>query len=172
MNKAAIHTRIVTTTNVVTAVRNSNERCRGASAASAGSSASGPSVWTSPASLISILLGATAVGVCVDRCRRDTPEAGGDPEPAPRARLARCTPTLSAPMPVLPTGARDHERHLPLGRLRRALRGRQAAQGPRLPPGAGPRAADADQLRRPVVRRRAVGAERSARPLRLLRQDA
>ena len=39
-------------------------------------------------------------------------------------------------------------------------------------PGQGARAADAVQLRRPAVRRRDVGGERQARPLRLHHQDA
>ena len=51
--------------------------------------------------------------------------------------------------------------------LRRALRGRHAAQGRGLRTRPGAQPTDPDQLRRPAVRRRDVGAERAARPLRL-----
>ena len=56
--------------------------------------------------------------------------------------------------------------------LRRPLRSRPAAQGHGLRARACAPAADAVQLRRPAVRRCAVGRQRQARPLRLHAEDA
>ena len=64
-----------------------------------------------------------------------------------------------------------HERHRRRD-VRRPLRGRQAAQGAGLRTRPGAQPADPDQLRRPALRRRDVGGERAARPLRLHEQDA
>ena len=117
---------------------------------------------------------------------------------APGAISVRHSPPGTQPSAVPPSGGRavrDHcagsdrrrgcpgdRRHRDLTeridmtnsvrRLRRALRGRQAAQGAGVLAGSGARTAHPDQLRRPVVRRRAVGAERAPRPLRLHGQDA
>lgn len=54
--------------------------------------------------------------------------------------------------------------------LRRALRGRQAPQGPGLRARPGPPPPHPHQRRRPVVRRRAVGRDGPARPRRLRQQ--
>ena len=56
--------------------------------------------------------------------------------------------------------------------VRRSLRSRTAAQGHGLRAGRGAHPPDAVQLRPAAVRRRAVGRERQARPLRLRDQDA
>ena len=69
-------------------------------------------------------------------------------------------------------GVKGAEGDEPVRRLRCSLRGRQVAQGLGVLTGPGARASHPDQLRRPAVRRCAVGAERPARPLRLHRQDA
>ena len=73
----------------------------------------------------------------------------------------------------LDNGALSWHRHLQVIRdLRRPLRGRPAAQGHGLRAGPGAPAPDAHQLRRAAVRRRHVGRQRQARPLRLHAEDA
>ena len=101
--------------------------------------------------------------------------------PARRSRCCSAIIVLGAVAGVVVAGDRGHrdlsrpkgiDMTNPSAQLRRALRGRQAAQGAGVLAGPGPRTAHPDQLRRPAVRRRAVGAERAARPLRLHGQDA
>ena len=69
-------------------------------------------------------------------------------------------------------GGQSWHPHSKRSKLRRPLGGWPAPQGDGLRAGPGPPAADAQQLRQAPVRRRPLGGQRQARPLRLRPEDA